>query len=137
MSRECVRAGIFYSQKHTLSSLSELRPVMAWQIHYAQVGGITGHIMQVQRFTRFASYRALGNSPCLSCLQQHMRLSGIRSLSCFGIRIKFAHWFLCSLCSHTRLDVSCVTHPHLTSVVTFLTIQLSIVWVMRGGCSVF
>lgn len=92
----------------------------------------THHVSAAANFTFSSHYT--GNSLCSSCLQPLMRRSGTRSTSCSGTRTKFVRWFLCLLCSRTLLGVSCVTHQHLTSVASSHTIQLSIVWVMRGVC---
>ena len=48
MLNECVCLSFAFSFKKisTMCHL-ELRPVAAWQIHYAQAGGITGHVMSV------------------------------------------------------------------------------------------
>lgn len=43
MFKLCIQ---FFKNFSTMCHL-ELRPVAAWQIHYAQAGGITGHVMSV------------------------------------------------------------------------------------------
>lgn len=51
--------------------LAELRPVAAWQIHYAQAGGITGHVMLV-KCSNTNALTEVGCLQCSCCTRLHM-----------------------------------------------------------------